>query len=251
MHCLSFQNRTCPVRSPAWRYHGTTHVSLPPPLRAAASGLGLVVRYPRPGFLPWRRQDLPSSWGTPIPVCACSPTPAGRGIPNRLRNARVVPVQGMTKTPTTRIFRGSIAWLSGSLPAYHALVSRRGARLASRRWSGSPGRAYTRRAPAKGFNSHHVSDPPFPSFLAQSAELPSGQWPVAGERDEGAGREWAVGGGRWERNSLLGADCPIFHNRLLSATYCIVEGVDGAKKRCRLSGPHLWTTVRALCRPRP
>ncbi len=48
-------------------------------------------------------------------------------------------------------FRGSIAWLSGSPPTYHALVSRRRARLASRCWSGSPGRAFTRRVPTKGF----------------------------------------------------------------------------------------------------
>ena len=48
-------------------------------------------------------------------------------------------------------FRGSIAWLSGSPPTYHALVSRRRARLASRCWSGSPGRAFTRRVPIKGF----------------------------------------------------------------------------------------------------
>jgi len=65
-------------------------------------------------------------------------------------------------------FRGSIAWLSGSPPTYHALVSRRRARLASRCWSGSPGRALTRRVPTKGFNSLHVGFPPLPSFLAQS-----------------------------------------------------------------------------------
>jgi len=47
-----------------------------------ASGLGLVARYPRPGCLPWRRQDLPSSWGTPIPVCTCSSTPAGWCVPD-------------------------------------------------------------------------------------------------------------------------------------------------------------------------
>ena len=65
-------------------------------------------------------------------------------------------------------FRGSIAWLSGSLPTFHALVSRRRARLASRCWSGSPERASTHRVPTKGFNSHHVRYPPLPSFLAQS-----------------------------------------------------------------------------------
>jgi hypothetical protein len=78
-----------------------------------ASSLGLVARYPRPGLLPWRRQDLPSSWGTPIPVCSCSPTPAGRCVPDQLRNARAAPAKGTTKAPTMSDFRGSIAWLSG------------------------------------------------------------------------------------------------------------------------------------------
>ena len=102
-----------------WRYHGITHISLPPSLRAATAGLGLVTRYPLPGLLPWRRQDLPSSWGTPIPVCTCSPTPAGRCVPDRLRNARMALAKGTTKAPTTKDFRGSIAWLSGSPPTYH------------------------------------------------------------------------------------------------------------------------------------
>ena len=48
-------------------------------------------------------------------------------------------------------FRGSIAWLSGSPPTYHAWVTLQRARLASRCWSGSPGRALTRRVPTKGF----------------------------------------------------------------------------------------------------
>jgi len=59
-----------------------TQISLPPSLRAATLGLGLVTRYPPPGTLPWKQQELPSSWGTPIPVCTCSPTPAGRRVPD-------------------------------------------------------------------------------------------------------------------------------------------------------------------------
>jgi hypothetical protein len=103
----------------AWRYHGNTHVSLPPSMRVATSGLGLVTRCPRPGSLPWRRQDLPSSWGTPIPVCPCSSTPAGQCVPDHLQDTRLAPVTGTTKAPTTSDFRGSIAWLSGSPPTYH------------------------------------------------------------------------------------------------------------------------------------
>ena len=31
----------------------------------------------------------------------------------------MAPAKGKTKTPTTKVFRGSIAWLSGLLPMYH------------------------------------------------------------------------------------------------------------------------------------
>jgi len=48
-------------------------------------------------------------------------------------------------------FRGSIAWLSGSPPTYHATVIR----LTAQGWlpgaGRSPGRAFTRRVPPKGF----------------------------------------------------------------------------------------------------
>ncbi len=106
------------------RYHGITHVSLPPPLRATASGLGLFTRSPRPGMLPWRHQDLPSFWGASIPVCTCSPTPDGQRFLTNSRNRRVAPAIETTEAPTTTTFRGSIAWLSGSPPTHHALVSR-------------------------------------------------------------------------------------------------------------------------------
>ena len=101
----------------------STQILLPPPLRAAASGLGFGHPVSPSGHSSWKRQDLPSSWGTPIPVCTCSPTPAGRCVPDQLRDDRVAPTTGNTKAPTRRHFRGSIAWLSGSLPTYHASVS--------------------------------------------------------------------------------------------------------------------------------
>ena len=67
----------------AWRYHGSTPLFAP---AAAACGRrrawGWSPGIPVRELLPWRRQDLPSSWGTPIPVCSCSPTPAGRCVPD-------------------------------------------------------------------------------------------------------------------------------------------------------------------------
>ena len=140
------------------------------PAAAAWGGVGPGVGHPvsPSGNSSWKRQELPSSWGTPIPVCTWSPTPAGRCVPDRLRNARVAPAKGTTKAPTRRLSRlNSMAF---GLAAY---VSRDGyppdrARLASGCWSSSPGRAFTRRVPTKGFNSLHVRQSPFPSFLAQS-----------------------------------------------------------------------------------
>ena len=87
------------------------------------------------GLLPWRRQDLPSSWGTPIPVCTWSPTPAGRNVPDQLRDARMAPAKCTTKAPTRRLSR-----LNNTAFGLAAYVSRDGyppdrARLASRCWS--------------------------------------------------------------------------------------------------------------------
>jgi hypothetical protein len=151
-----------------WRYHGITHFSLPAPLRAATSGLGLVTRYPLPGILPWRRQDLPSSWGTPIPVCTWSPTPAGRYVPDRLRNARVAPAKGTTKAPTRRLSRlNSMAF---GLAAY---VSRCWLPATAQDWLPGAGQlsrtGFHPQSSDKRFSTHfNVRCPPFPSFLAQS-----------------------------------------------------------------------------------
>ncbi len=120
-------------------------------LRAATSGLGLVTRYPRPGLLPWRRQDLPSSWGTPIPVCPCSSTPAGRCVPDHGGTLAWPPLRERRRRRRQRLSR-----LDGMAFGLAAYVSRDGyppdrARLASGCWSSSPGRAFTRKAPMKGF----------------------------------------------------------------------------------------------------
>ena len=63
--------------------------------RAAAAwrgvGPGVGHSVSPSGISSWRRQNLPSSWGTPIPVCTCSQTPAGRCDPDPLRVARMAP----------------------------------------------------------------------------------------------------------------------------------------------------------------
>ena len=63
---------------------------------------------------PWRRQDLPSSRGTPIARSPCPSTPAG---PRRQTayNAVARPPRRERRGLPHWDFRGSIAWLSGSL----------------------------------------------------------------------------------------------------------------------------------------
>ena len=151
-----------------WPYHGSTHVSLPAPLRGAVSGLGLVTRYPHPGFLRGddRISQVPGDPRFPS-AHVLRPRPV-ETFQTDYGTLAWPPMSERRRHRRQNAFRGSIAWLSRSPPTYHALVSRRRARLASRCWSGSPGRASTRRVPTKGFNLLHVSYPPLPSFLAQS-----------------------------------------------------------------------------------
>ena len=104
-----------------WRYHGNASISLSSPRRMAVTSLGFFTRYPQPGMLPWRRQDLPSSWGASIPVCSCSSTPVGQ-TPLTLAGRSHGPCDRDDKGANNLDhFRGSIAWLSGSLSTYHGV----------------------------------------------------------------------------------------------------------------------------------
>jgi len=67
------------------------------------------------GMLPRRRQDLASSWGTPIVrLPMFSPTPAGLLSPDQYGVAAWPLVQQKQRLPR-KVFRRSIAWLSDSL----------------------------------------------------------------------------------------------------------------------------------------
>ena len=116
---------------------GTTyHADFAPAVATCGSG-GPGVDHPvsPSGFLPWRRQELPSSWGTPIPVCTWSPTPAGRNVPDQLRNVRMAPAKCMTKAPTRRLSRlNSTAFGLATYVSHDGYPPDR-ARLASRCWS--------------------------------------------------------------------------------------------------------------------
>ena len=134
------------------RYHGIAHRFAPDDGCARpSSGLGLFARWPQPGFLRWRRQDLPSSWGTPIPVCPCSPTPAGRCVPDHDGTLAWPPRRERQRRRRQSTFEAQWHGFRADGLRITMLVTRHRARLASRCWSGSPGQAFTRRAPTKGF----------------------------------------------------------------------------------------------------
>ena len=135
--------RTIPRDRATVRSHGR--------LREAAVGLGLVARWPRPGFLPWRRQELPSSWGTPMPVCACSSTPAGRGVPDRGGTLAWPPLRERRRRRRRESFEAQWHGFRADGLRITMLVALHRARRASGRWSSVTGRAFTRRVPAKGF----------------------------------------------------------------------------------------------------
>ena len=174
--CLPSLHAVRAVPVPALRryYGGTTTPAAPAAalsfLRPAVPRLRLVVRSARPktqdrrpGFLlvrqpttptvPWKRQVLPSSWGTPIVPAPCSSTPAGRHAPNHRGAAARPPLRERRGLPHWE-FRSSIAWLLNWLSA-----PRRVSRLIPAQDS-LPGVGQTllgglstRRVPTKGFRS--------------------------------------------------------------------------------------------------
>jgi len=119
-----------------WRYHGSTHVSLPPPLRGAASGLGLVTRYPLPGILRGndRSSQVPGEPQFPF-AHGLRPRPADASLTDC--GTPAWPPLRERRRHRREDFRGSIAWLSGSPPTYRATVIR----LTAQGWLPGAGQA--------------------------------------------------------------------------------------------------------------
>ena len=118
------------------------------------------------GMLPRERQDLPSSWGTPIVRLHMFQSDSGRTARTRpLRCSSVALGFSNAKAPTIGLSKlnsmafGLVVYASqDGLPRHHA-------RLTSGRWSGATGRAFHPQGSYERFQSCLLtSHPPFPSF---------------------------------------------------------------------------------------
>ena len=125
------------------------------------------------GMLPRRRQDLASSWGTPIVrLHMFLPTPAGLLAPDHY-GAAAWPLVCEQQRLLRKVFRRSIAWLSDSLstPRRVRCLPRRKTRfqlLVRHYWAG----LYPQGSAERFQSCFLTSFPPFPSFLSQSHRPP-------------------------------------------------------------------------------
>lgn len=126
----------------AWRYHGARIVRSSRIPRAAGRP-GVVDPVSPAGNLAWRRQDLPSSWGTPLVRLPMFFDPGRTARSRPLQSSSVAPATETAEAPTMRTisrlnsmaFGLAIYASSSKLPIHDA-------RLASGRWSGATGRAF-------------------------------------------------------------------------------------------------------------
>jgi len=126
----------------AWRYHPSARVS---PARGRALPRA-VFRSWSPGisgrdFCRWKRQDLLRSWGTPIVLLPCSPTPVGP-THQAMQCVGAAPAVSTTKAPAFVLSRLNHTASALAVYASQAGSPRHHARLASGCWPGSSGRAW-------------------------------------------------------------------------------------------------------------
>src|SRR6516164_1089910 len=109
-----------------------------------------------------RRQDLPSSWGTPIVRLRMFPTDAGRTAGTRPVRCRGVALGHRTAKAPARGLSALHSMASG-LAVYASPdgLPRLGAKLASSRWSGATGRGFHPQGPNRRFQSVFVMSSSF------------------------------------------------------------------------------------------
>ena len=92
-------------------------------------------------FGQWKRQDLLRSWGTPIVLLPCSPTPVGP-THQAMRCVGAAPAVSTTKAPAFVLSRLNHTASALAVYASQAGLPRHHARLASGCWPSSSGRAW-------------------------------------------------------------------------------------------------------------
>ena len=158
----------------AWRYLPRALVLFAPRRTSAPPGPGVGHPVSPAGISLRRRQDLPSSWGTPIVRSHMLQTDSGGTAGTRpLRCRSVAPGMQTAKAPAKGLSKlnnmafGLAVYASpGSLPPHDA-------RLASGRWSGATGRAFHPQGSNERFQICILtSHPPFPSLAWHNASAP-------------------------------------------------------------------------------
>jgi hypothetical protein len=111
----------------------------------------------------WRPQDLLRSWGTPIVLLPCSPTPAGP-THQAMQCAGAAPATSTAKAPTNVAFEAPTHGFGTGCLRFAGRVTptprKTRFRLLARLFRTG---LITRRIPSKGFTLYPTFDPPLPS----------------------------------------------------------------------------------------
>ena len=153
----------------AWRYLGCTRSCSLLGGRVRRQGLELVTRYLRPGMSPRKRQDLPSSWGTPIVRLHMFSRRRQDCLHQTIAVQQRGPWYVQKQRLPRKVFRSSIAWLSDSLSTLRSA----GCPATTQDSLPAAGQALpdglsTRKVPMKGFRVASYISSSFPKLcLAQ------------------------------------------------------------------------------------
>ena len=133
-----------------------------PPRRAWSCSPGISRRES-----PWGRQDLLRSWGTPIVLLPCSPTPAGPP-----HQATAMPQRGPRSDHNEGSRNVSFGAQSHGFSTCCLRFAATGCPASTQDSLPAAGQLYrtgliTRRVPSKGFEVYPTSHPPFPSFRSK------------------------------------------------------------------------------------